>query len=151
MARMHSRKKGTSGSKFPVLKKVPGWMRYTAKEVELLIVKLAKEDHSTSEIGMILRDTYGVPNVKSLCNKSITPILKQKKLQPKLPEDLTNLIKKFIEIAKHQEANKKDMTAKRGRRLTISKIARLVKYYKKAGTLPQEWKFDPKQASMYVE
>ena len=31
-----------------------------------------------------------------------------------------------------------------------SKIKRLTKYYKKAGKLPSEWKYDAKRASMFV-
>ncbi|MFH1408753.1 MAG: 30S ribosomal protein S15 [Nanoarchaeota archaeon] len=151
MARMYSRKKGKSGSTYPVEKKIPGWMRYTAKEVELLILKLAKEDHTSSEIGLILRDTYGVPNVKLLCKKSINDILKAKNLSPKLPEDLSALISKYVVVVKHLEANHKDMTGIRGKRLAISKIGRLVKYYKKSGRLAQDWKFNPKQATMFLE
>ena len=151
MARMHSRKKGKSGSKFPVEKKVPGWMRYTHKEVELLIIKLAKEDHSLSEIGLILRDTYGVPNVKVLCGKSVSDILAQKNLAPKLPEDLSMLVRRFIAVKKHLELNKKDMTAKRGLQLTLSKINRVAKYYKRLGTMPKTWKFYPDQPGIFLE
>ena len=43
MARMHSRKRGKAGSKKPMKKVLPLWVRYKAKELELLIVKLAKE------------------------------------------------------------------------------------------------------------
>ncbi|MFH1133072.1 MAG: 30S ribosomal protein S15 [Nanoarchaeota archaeon] len=151
MARMHSRKRGKSGSKFPVERKLQGWMRYTPKEAELLIIKLAREDHSLSGIGLILRDTYGIPNVKVLCGKTITQILAQRNLAPKIPEDLMMLIKRYIAITKHMEANKKDMTAKRGQKLTISLIGRLSKYYKREDRLPKSWKFDPVSAGMYLE
>ena len=43
MARMHSRKKGKSGSKKPPIKFIPKWVRYKKEDVEELVVKLAKD------------------------------------------------------------------------------------------------------------
>src|SRR3989344_1490328 len=112
MARMHSRKKGKSGSKKPV-NKTYTWMSYKPKEIELLVLKLAKEGKSASEAGIILRDTYGIPDIKSITKKSVSAILKEKELLPKLPENLAQLLKRVISLQKHLEENKKDMTAKR--------------------------------------
>ncbi|OYT32386.1 30S ribosomal protein S15 [Candidatus Woesearchaeota archaeon ex4484_78] len=151
MARMHSRKKGKAKSHKPLQKTKPTWIRYTAKEIELLIGKLAKEGKNASEIGLILRDSYGIPDVKLLTNKKITKILKEKNLAPELPEDLKALIKKAILVRKHLELNKHDKTAKRGVQLTESKIKRLVKYYKESGKLPEEWKYDPASVKIYAE
>ncbi len=151
MARMHSRKRGKSGSTKPVNKTQPTWLRYKAAEVEMLIAKMAKEAKSTSEIGIILRDTYGIPDVKLITKKSILQILKEKKLTKELPEDLSNLIKRYIQIKKHLEENKKDMPALRGLQLTESKMRRLVKYYKERKLLPQNWKYDEKSIRMHVE
>lgn len=150
MARMHSRKHGKSGSKKPVKKHKHTWIRYSEKEVEQLIVKLAKQGKSQSEIGIILRDTYGVPSIHDLLKKKLNKILDENKLQSKLPEDLTNLIRKDILIIKHMERNKKDMHAKRGLILTESKIHRLSKYYKRIGKLPSNWRYDRKQAELLV-
>ncbi len=151
MARMHSGKKGKSGSKKPSKKKVHAWIRYKPKEIELLISKLAREGHSASQIGIVLRDTYGVPDVKNIVGKKISKILSEKKLLPKLPEDLMALIKKLIAINSHLDINHKDRTAKRGLQLTESKIKRLVKYYKKTKKLPEDWKYDPKRLKFYLE
>lgn len=150
MARMHSRKKGISGPTKPVNKTAQSWLRYKAKEVEMLIAKMAKEGRSTSDIGIILRDTYGIPDVKTLTKKSITKILEEKKLTKELPEDLFNLIKRYIQIKKHLEENKKDKPALRGLQLTESKMRRLVTYYKKKGVLPRDWKYDEQSIRMYV-
>ncbi len=151
MARMHSGKKGKSGSKKPDKKEVHGWIRYKPKEIELLIVKLAREGNTASQIGIVLRDTYGVPDVKAVVGKKISKILFEKKLLPKLPEDLMALIKRFIAIKTHLETKHQDMTAKRGLQLTESKIKRLAKYYIKTKKLPAEWKFDSKRVKMYLE
>lgn len=151
MARMYSRKKGKHGSKKPAKKTAPSWIRYKAKEVELLIAKLAKEGKSPSKIGVILRDTYGIPNVLALCGESISSILKEKKLLTEVPEDLTALFKKYSEIRKHLEANKHDETAARGLLLTESKINKLIKYYKRSGRIPEAWKFDAERAGFFGE
>ena len=74
MARMHSRDKGKSGSTKP-LKKIPSWSPYKGKEVEKLVIKYSKAGKSSSEIGMILRDCYGIHSVKDLTEKKITQIL----------------------------------------------------------------------------
>lgn len=150
MARMHSGKKGKSGSNKP-MRKTAAWVRYKPKEIELLIAKLGKEGKTASEIGLFLRDSYGIPNVKAAAGKRITPILKEKGLTKELPEDLLNLIKRSVQIRKHREENRKDMTALLGLQLTESKIRRLVKYYKRTKVLPAEWKFDAESVRMYVE
>ena len=151
MARMYSRKRGKSGSKKPLTKANLSWMRYKPKEIELLVVKLAKEGKPASLIGLVLRDSYGIPDVKSIAGKSITAILNEKKLSPKIPEDLMAVIKKSIAIRKHMEENRQDMTALRGLQVTESKIKRLVKYYKKAKKLPVDWKYDVKSLKLYAE
>jgi len=151
MSRMHSRKKGQSGSKRPIKKANPTWIRYKPKEIELLIAKFAKEGKTSSEIGIILRDIYGVPDVKLIVGKPITKILAEKNMLKEFPEDLLALMTRSIYIRKHMEINHKDMTAKRSLQLTDSKINRLIKYYKKAGKIPVEWKFDPSKLKMYTE
>jgi len=151
MARMYSRKRGKSGSSKPVKKTQPSWLRYKEKEVEMLIVKLSKEGLDSSQIGIQLRDTYGIPDVKIITKKGIAKILKEKELNKELPEDLLNVIKRSIAIRKHLEANHKDQPAKRGLQLTESKIKRLVDYYKSREVLPKDWKYDAKSIRLYAE
>ena len=151
MARMHSRKKGKSKSHPPLEAQKPTWVRYKPNEIELLVGKLAKEGKTSSEIGTILRDSYGIPDVKLLADKKICKILEEKKLQKELPEDLLSLIRRALAIRKHMESNKQDTTAKRGLQRTESKIKRLVKYYKEAKRLAPDWKYDPESAKIYAE
>ena len=148
---MHSRDKGKSGSTRPEIRKKQKWVTYSAKEVEALVIKLGKTDIDSSQIGITLRDSYGIPDVKAITKKKISKILQDNKLGTKLPEDLINLIKKHISIKEHRENNKQDMTAKRGFQLTESKINRLVKYYKKTNRMPKDWKFDRYKAKLLVE
>ena len=151
MARLYSRKRGKSGSKKPIKKTMPLWVRYKPREIETLIVKLAKEGLADSKIGVILRDTYGIPDVRIICKKKISKIIEEKGIKKELPEDLTNLIKKAVLVRKHLEENKKDEVGQRGLTLTESKIKRLVKYYKKTGKLASEWKYEPERAGFFVE
>ena len=151
MARMHSRDKGKSKSTRPSSRDKPLWVRHTSKEVKLLIVKLAKKEYNASKIGLILRDSYGIPSVKDVLGKGVSKILKEENLFGELPEDLLNLIKKSVMLKKHLEENKQDKTAKRGTQLTESKINRLIKYYKKTKTLSDDWKYDESRFKLIAE
>ena len=83
MARLHSRKKGKSGSKKPLKKIKPNWVRYDAKEAEQLVIKLSKQGYSQSKIGVALRDIYGIPDLRTITNKKISKILEENKLTSK--------------------------------------------------------------------
>ncbi len=151
MARVYSRKKGKAGSTKPAKKVNPSWIRYKPAEVEIFISKLAKEGKTSSQIGIALRDTYGIPDVKLAIGKKVMAVMKEKNVARTLPEDLLSLIKKTVILNKHMEANKHDMTAKRGMTINNSKIKRLVDYYKKTDKIDADWKFDPNNARMYLE
>jgi len=151
MARMYSRKRGQAGSTRPTKKAIPTWVRFKKTELEMVVSKLAKEGNAPSKIGLILRDKYGIPNVKLILGVSLTAYLREKELYKGLPEDLLAVIRKAIAVMKHNEKNTKDMTSKRGLQITESKIAKLTKYYKRTGALESKWKYNPEQARMYVE
>lgn len=127
------------------------WVRYKPEEIEALVVKLSKEGKTTSEIGIHLRDSYGIPDVKVLTGKKITGILQEKGVQREIPEDLMNLIRQAVSIRKHLEQNKQDMTAKRGLMKTESRIRRLGTYYSQNKKLPADWRYNPQKAAMLVE
>ncbi len=151
MARMYSKKRGRAGSKAPLRKTKQTWVRYKAKEIELLVGKIAKEGKTASQVGIILRDTYGVPSTKLLAKKSVSGIMKEKGVSPTVPEDLMAMIKKNILLRKHMESNRQDMTAVRGLELTESHIRRLIKYYKGSKRLPADWKYDPAKIKLLLE
>ncbi|MFC1728325.1 30S ribosomal protein S15 [Nanoarchaeota archaeon] len=150
MARKYSRDKGQAGSTKPSKPSKPTWIRYKAEEVEAIIAKLAKEGKSASKIGIHLRDNFGIPDVKTITEKKISKILKEKNISPKLPEDLSSLLKRVIQIQKHIERNHKDQTAKRGLNLTESKVKALLKYYKAKKVLPASWKYDSKNVALLL-
>jgi len=151
MAKMHSRGRGHAGSHKPLSPAKPTWIRYQQKEIELLIGKLAKEGKTSSEIGLILRDSYGIPDVKLITGKKIQKLLLEKNIKKDLPEDMLSLIKRAVILRKHLEKNKQDKTAKRGLQLTESKVKRLAKYYKKINKIPTDWKYDPNSVKIYAQ
>lgn len=149
MARMYSRKKGKSGSKRPSV--VGGFVGYSKDEIERLVVKLSQDGLSTAQIGLVLRDQYGIPLVRAATGRSVTKILEENKIIQQIPEDLFNLIKKAVSLHAHLEKNKRDFHSKRGLALLESKIRRLVKYYVKTKKLPQDWKYKPESAKLIVQ
>ena len=151
MARIYSRRKGQAGSTRPVERKAPSWQSYKATEVEALIVKLGKEGKTPSQIGLMLRDTYGVPDVKAALKKQLLQVLKEKGVTQKLPEDLTALLRHVVALQKHILANKQDMTAGRGLIIAESKIGRIVKYYKSSKVLPATWKYDRENVQLLLK
>ncbi len=141
---------GKSGSKKPIRKTPPVWVKFKPEEVEKIVVKLAKEGLTTSKIGIVLRDSYGVPDVKQLTGKSILKILEENNLAPEIPEDLYALLRKAVIIRNHLSKNKKDNVSKRGLIFTESKIRKLARYYVRKGKLPEGWKYDPEKAKLIV-
>ena len=136
---MHARRRGKSKSTKPSSPTGQKWLKQKPAEVEQLIVKLGKKGDSAAQIGMILRDSYGIASVREIAKKSINTILKENKLASEYPEDLKNLIRRSISVRKHLELNKKDIVSKRGLQLINSKIHRLEKYYKEKGVLGPEY------------
>ncbi len=151
MARIHARRKGKSGSTHPIRKKHPDWSSLNPREIEARILELSKSGKTTSEIGMILRDQYAVPDIALATNKSITNILEKNNIKFDIPEDLRNLIKTALNLRKHLDINKKDLKNKRNLQLTESKIRRLTKYYHTKNKLPEGWKYSPSQAKLMFE
>ena len=142
MARMHSRKKGCSGSTRPARLEKPVWIELSPEEVESEVVKLARKGHSKSMIGTIMRDSRGVPLVKVVTGKKVSQILEENNIETTLPEELANLVRKALSIRKHLETNHKDLEARKGLNRTESKIYRLIKYYKKKKILAPDFKYD---------
>ena len=133
---------GISASCLPYSRKNVLDSQSSPKDVEALIVKYAKQGFTESQLGVILRDNYGVAQVRFLSGKKIQRILKKNGLAAKVPEDLYHLIKKSLAIRKHLEKNRNDQDSKY--RLTIkeSRIHRLTRYYRKAGKVPANFKYN---------
>ena len=126
------------------------WLKLSSEDVKEQIYKLARKGLTPSQIGVILRDSHGVAQVRWVTGNKILRILKAQGLAPKIPEDLYQLIKKAVNIRKHLERNRKDKDSKFRLILVESRIHRLARYYKTRQVLPPNWKYDSSTASTLV-
>jgi len=140
--------KGKAHSVRPVSKRTPSWCKYQSEEVEALVVKLAKEGHSSSRIGTILRDQHAIPLVKPITGRSITQILRESELAPEMPEDLGSLLRKAASLSAHLDKNNRDQHNKRALQTVEARIYKLSKYYKRRGVLPRNWKYQARTAAI---
>ena len=151
MARMHARRKGKSCANRPLITENPAWVTLSATEIEDIIVKMAKDGNNSAKIGLVLRDQYGVPDVKLATGKTITAIMKEKGVAPALPEDLANLMRRAIDLNVHLKENRGDISNRRGLMLIEAKIRRLERYYKANNVLPDDWKYSLNTAELMLK
>lgn len=128
-------------------RKKPSWVNYKPEEVEELVLKLHTEGKTSSQIGIQLRDQYGIPLVKEACGKTIMQIIKK----PEIPEDLFNLLKRAVNLRNHLVKNKRDAHSKRGLQKAESQIRDLAKYYIRKKQMPSDWRYDPEKAKLLVQ
>lgn len=103
-----------------------------------------------SFLGIILRDSHGVAQVRFVNGNKVLRIMKAVGLKPDIPEDLYYLIKRAVSIRKHLERNRKDIDGKFRLILVESRIHRLARYYKIKSVLPPNWKYESSTASALV-
>jgi small subunit ribosomal protein S13e len=147
---MYGRGKGISKSSIPYKKRPPRWLNVDSNEVVKQIEALAKKGYKPSQIGVILRDNYAIPQSRLITGGKILRILKKRGLAPQIPEDLYCLMKRAVSIRKHIEKNKRDKDSKYRLILVESKIHRLVRYYKLTKQIPSNWRYDYQTALALV-
>ncbi|RQG91917.1 30S ribosomal protein S15 [Natrarchaeobius chitinivorans] len=134
MARMHTRRRGSSGSDKPTADEPPEWSDVDPEQVENRVVELAEQGHDPSQIGIKLRDEgvtgTPVPDVKLATGKKISEILEENDADPEFPEDLRNLMERAVRLREHVQENPQDYQNKRALQNTESKVRRLVNYYR---------------------
>eukprot|EP01061_Rhynchopus_euleeides_P001880 TRINITY_DN113_c0_g1_i1.p2 TRINITY_DN113_c0_g1~~TRINITY_DN113_c0_g1_i1.p2 ORF type:complete len:153 (+),score=58.59 TRINITY_DN113_c0_g1_i1:172-630(+) len=151
MGRMHSFGKGMADSVLPYKRQPAQWaQKHASKEVIEQIVKYAKKGLTPSMIGVQLRDSAGIAQVKNITGRKVLRILKHHGLAPETPEDLYHMIKKAVQMRKHMEKNRKDKDQKFRLILIESRIHRLARYYRRTRMLPPNWKYDSATASALV-
>ena len=150
MGRLHSKGKGISRSAKPYKRTPPQWLKTSSTDVEEHVCKLAKKGLTPSQIGVILRDSSGIAQVKSITGSKILRLLKKNGLAPEIPEDLYMLIKKAVMIRKHLERNRQDKDGKFRLILVESRIHRLARYYRTSRKLPATFKYESATASTLV-
>merc|ERR1719443_270963 len=143
MGRMYSTGKGIARRCLPYRKAPPSWVQISTQDLTDQIIKLAKKGSTPSQIGVTLRDSYGIPQVKGVTGSKVLRILKRAGLAPQVPEDLYMLIKKAIAI-------RKDKDAKFRLICTESRIHRLARYYRNVKSLPPTWRYQSKKADTLI-
>ena len=154
MARMHTRRRGSSDSDTPVADDPPEWSDVDEERIEERVVELAEEGKGPSEIGLELRDSgvagTPIPDVKLATGKKITEILDEHGADPEIPEDLHNLMEKAVSLHEHMEENPQDHQNKRALQNVESKVRRLVDYYR-GDELDEEFKYSYDRARDLLE
>ena len=150
MGRMYGNGKGISKSSLPYKKRAPRWLNIESSDIIKQIEALAKKGYKPSQIGVILRDNFAIPQSRLITGGKILRILRKKNLAPQIPEDLYSLMKRAVSIRKHIEKNRSDKDSKFRLILVESKIHRLVRYYKLTKNIPSTWRYDYQTALALV-
>ena len=162
-----------ASSALPYRRTPPSWLKTTPEDVVDHITKLARKGLTPSQIGVTLRDSHGIPQVRFVTGNKILRILKTNGtpppkspleplivvkrrvliflgLAPQIPEDLWHLVKKAVAVRKHLETNRKDKDSKFRLILIESRIHRLARYYKTKQQIPPTFKYDSATASTLI-
>jgi small subunit ribosomal protein S15 len=116
-------------------------VNHSQDEIVAGIAKLAKAGLGPSQIGLRLRDEYGVPSAKTFLGKSLTDTLADVKSGQPIPEDLHRLVERAAKLKDHLAKHHADRKNVRSLELLEAKIHRLSSYYKNNERLPSEWKY----------
>jgi len=154
MARMHTRRRGSSGSDKPAADEPPEWSDVDEDAIEERVVELAEEGHDPSVIGMKLRDEgvkgTPIPDVKLATGKKVTEILEENDADGDLPTDLRNLMERAIRLREHMAENPQDHQNKRALQNTEAKIRRLADYYR-GDELDEDFTYSYEMAAELLE
>lgn len=134
----------------PVRDNAPKWVTMLPRECEAKVIELAREGRQPAVIGLMLRDSYGVPSVQELTGKKVAQIIKGAGITTSMPQDLFNLVRRSIVLQEHLSQNRNDLHNLRGLELMEARIRGLAKYYKARGELPQEWGYSRDTARLLV-
>lgn len=143
---MHSRRRGSSGSSKPANPNTD-WVIYDEDDVRDLVQKLHRQGLEPSDIGRVLRDQYGVPDVQEVTGDAVTEIVEG---EQEFPEDIRNLMRQALSIRTHLDENPNDLAAKRNLGLTEAKIRRLADHYR-GDEIPEDWTYNIEKARLIVE
>ena len=103
----------------------PTWVKMKEPELKNVILELS-EKHSPSQIGLVLRDQYGIPTTK-IFGKKLKAYLKELGIERN--EDIENAEKKVKNIKEHLKNNITDRHAKHKLQNTQSRLNITRKYF----------------------
>jgi small subunit ribosomal protein S15 len=151
VSRIHSGRKGRSGSDRPFPLAKPAWPVPDRQEIVDEVVKLSKGGLSAAQIGTVLRDSHGIPSVRAATGERMAPLLAKHGVRPELPEDLAALLKRVVTLQRHLARHPKDHSNRRGLSLMEARIRRLARYYRDRKILPEGWRYSATEAVLQVE
>jgi small subunit ribosomal protein S15 len=151
VSRIHSGHKGRAGSHRPYPLQKPAWVTLDRAEIVEEALKLSKAGSNAAQVGMVLRDAYGIPSVRAVLGQRMTPLLKEAGVTPDLPDDLQALLKRVVHLQRHLQTHPKDRSNRRGLTLMESRIRRLTRYYRTRKMLPEKWSYTAATAVLQVE
>jgi len=105
----------------------PVWLKYTESELQKIIAELATK-HTPSQVGIILRDQYGVPSAR-VYGKKLSHFLKKAGIETR--EDMEAVEKKIERLKEHLKTNITDKKAKHKTQKAKSRLNKLKRYYSK--------------------
>merc|ERR1712166_1410840 len=120
MGRLHSKGKGIARRSLPYKRTAPSWVKQSAGECVKEICAMAKKGFTPSQIGVVLRDSHGITQVKMVAGNKI--------------------------VRKHLEKNRKDKDSKFRLILIESRIHRLARYYKLSKRIAGNWRYESAKA-----
>jgi small subunit ribosomal protein S15 len=103
----------------------PTWVKMKEPEMKKVIAELA-EKHSPSQIGLVLRDQYGIPTTK-VFGKKLKAYLTELGIERN--EDLENAEKKVDKMKEHLKTNITDRKAKHKLQRAQSRLNITRKYF----------------------
>jgi small subunit ribosomal protein S15 len=103
----------------------PTWVKMKEPELKKIILELS-ESHAPSQIGIILRDQYGIPTTK-VFGKKLKAYLKELGIEKN--EDLENAEKKVEKMKEHLKNNITDRSAKHKLQHAQSRLNITKKYF----------------------
>ena len=104
----------------------PSWVKMKEPELKKTILELS-EKHSPSQIGIILRDQYGIPTTK-VFGKKLKAYMKELGIERN--EDLENAKKKVDAMKEHLKNNVTDRKAKHKLQEAQSRLNIIKRYFK---------------------
>ena len=150
---MHTGRHGKSQSRKPDVEigAMPEGFTGTKAETDDAIVAYAKQGMHQALIGQKLKQENGLRYVKQLYGKRLGAILKEKGYQQQYPQDFFDLLKKATVLRRHLDKNHNDVHNKVRLNRIEAKIWRLTKYYKRSGSLPEDWKYEPDKVALLIK
>ena len=105
--------------------KKPTWVKMKEPELKKVILELS-ENYAPSQIGIVLRDQYGIPTTK-VFGKKLKEYMKELGIDRN--EDLENAVKKVDRIKEHLKDNITDRSAKHKLQHAQSRLNITKKYF----------------------